>query len=61
MTIGPWCGWGHVCVPSALVINAIQRSLSLQIHFTLTPSASTPCVGIKPGSNPNIDCGAYPL
>jgi len=32
--------------------------LFMQISFALTPSASTPCVGITPGSNPSIDCGA---
>eukprot|EP00051_Salpingoeca_urceolata_P021197 m.328061 g.328061 ORF g.328061 m.328061 type:complete len:807 (-) comp19750_c0_seq31:149-2569(-) len=28
------------------------------LNFSLTVSAETPCVGIEPGSDPNIDCGA---
>jgi hypothetical protein len=28
-----------------------------QLNFTLTPKAATTCVGITPGSNPNINCG----
>lgn len=30
-----------------------------QVNFTLTPSASTNCVGITPGSDPAIDCGNF--
>ena len=47
---------------SLLASSTIAVAASLawqQISFTLTPSASTPCVGITPGSNPNIDCGAW--
>jgi hypothetical protein len=42
----------------SFVLYSLFRAYSLvQISFTLTPSASTPCVGIQPGSNSNIDCG----
>ena len=28
-----------------------------RVNFSLTPSAETSCIGIVPGSDPNIDCG----
>jgi hypothetical protein len=39
------------------VINVPASASWQQINFTLTPTASTTCNGITPGSVANIDCG----
>lgn len=31
-----------------------------QVNFTLTPTASTTCVGIEPNSDPTVECGNLP-
>lgn len=47
---------GEIVIPFTPTVNSSWTRL----NFTLTPSASTSCVGIANGSVPNIDCGSQP-
>jgi hypothetical protein len=44
-----------VTTPSG--VKGLDADSWIMVNFTLTPTASTECVGIVPGSDPTVDCG----
>lgn len=51
---------GALLDQGVIQFTAPAEDVWTKLNFTLTPAASTNCVGIAPGSDPNIDCGNIP-
>ena len=57
VSLNDYVGDGAVLASSAHAVSPAADGGWVRVNFTLTPSAATTCVGIAPGSDPEVHCG----